>query len=190
MSERFETAEMSPGGFALIETAIGALGIAWDAQGRVTGAQLPERDAAATRRRMQRRFPRLDEAPPPSALQPAVAAIQALLAGEARDLQEIQLDLDGMAPFDLRVYEITRRIPPGHTRSYGEIAAELGDRSLARAVGQALGRNPFAPIVPCHRVLAAGGRWGGFSAHGGAEAKLRMLAIEGARPESDTAPLF
>lgn len=79
---------------------------------------------------------------------------------------------------------------PGRTRSYGEIAAELGDKGRARAVGQALGHNPFAPVVPCHRVLAAGGKPGGFSAHGGATAKLKMLMIEGARPQSDTASLF
>ena len=79
------------------------------------------------------------------------------------------------------MYEATRRIPPGQTRTYGELAGELGDKSLARAVGQALGHNPYAPIVPCHRVLAAGGQPGGFSAHGGAMAKVRMLGVEGAR---------
>ena len=100
------------------------------------------------------------------------------------------LDDEGVPDFHRRVYEIARRIAPGHTRSYGDIAAELGDKGLSRAVGQALGHNPFAPVVPCHRVLAAGGKPGGFSAHGGATAKLRMLMIEGARPPSDTAPLF
>ena len=117
-------------------------------------------------------------------------AIRALLEGERRDLAEIVLDYEGVPDFHRRVYEIARRIVPGHTRSYGEIAAELGDKGLSRAVGQALGHNPFAPVVPCHRVLAAGGKPGGFSAHGGATAKLRMLMIEGARPPSDTAPLF
>jgi len=100
------------------------------------------------------------------------------------------LDYEGVSDFHRRVYEIARGIVPGCTRSYGEIAAELGDKGLARAVGQALGHNPFAPVVPCHRVLAAGGKPGGFSAHGGATAKLKMLMIEGARPQSDTASLF
>jgi methylated-DNA-[protein]-cysteine S-methyltransferase len=139
---------------------------------------------------MRRRFAALREIEPPPDVQRATAGIRSLLDGEQRDLAEIRLDMDGVSEFHQRVYAIARRIPPGRTRTYGEIAAELGDKGLARAVGQALGLNPFAPVVPCHRVLAAGGKWGGFSAHGGAAAKLRMLAIEGARPESDTASLF
>ena len=123
-------------------------------------------------------------------MQRATSAIRALLDGEPCDLLELELDLEGVSDFHRQVYAIARRIPPGRTRTYGDIAAELGDKGLARAVGQALGLNPFAPIVPCHRVLAAGGKWGGFSAHGGAASKLRMLAIEGARPDSDTESLF
>jgi len=139
---------------------------------------------------MQRRFAQVVEGQPPAEVQAACDAIRALLEGEPRDLAEIVLDYEGVPEFHRRVYEIARRIAPGQTRSYGEIAAELGDKGLSRAVGQALGHNPFAPVVPCHRVLAAGGKPGGFSAHGGATAKLRMLMIEGARPPSDTAPLF
>lgn len=152
--------------------------------------QLPEAEEGATRSRMVRRFPSLREIEPPPEVHRATAAIHALLDGEPRDLAEIELDFDGVSEFHQRVYAIARRIPPGRTRTYGDIAEELGDKGLARSVGQALGLNPFAPVVPCHRVLAAGGKWGGFSAHGGAASKLRMLAIEGARPESDTAPLF
>ena len=177
-----------PAGFALFDTAIGACGIAWG-PGGIVGVQLPEASAVATRARMARRFASLREAPPPPAVQKAADAITALLAGDARDLMEIVLDESGVSDFNRRVYAIARRIAPGQTRSYGEIAAELGDKGLARAVGQALGHNPVAPVVPCHRVLAANGRPGGFSAHGGALAKLRMLAIEGARPNG-TAPLF
>ena len=175
-------------GFALFHTAIGACAIAWGPRG-IAGVQLPEASAAATRARMARRFASLREAAPPPQVQQATAAIAALLAGEARDLMEIMLDESGVPDFNRHVYAITRGIPPGQTRSYGEIAAELGDKNLARAVGQALGHNPFAPVVPCHRVLAANGKPGGFSAHGGALAKLRMLGIEGARPNG-TAPLF
>ncbi|MBO9515758.1 MAG: methylated-DNA--[protein]-cysteine S-methyltransferase [Variovorax sp.] len=183
---------MNPTGFALFDTAIGACGIAWGPRGLV-GVQLPEAQEGATRSRMARRFPALrecgdGEAPPD--VQRAIASIRALLDGEALDLAEIVLDLEGISEFHRRVYAIARRIPPGRTRTYGDIAEELGDKGLARAVGQALGLNPFAPVVPCHRVLAAGGKWGGFSAHGGAASKLRMLAIEGARPDSDTEPLF
>jgi methylated-DNA-[protein]-cysteine S-methyltransferase len=180
---------MSPEGFALFPTAIGACGIAWGPRG-IVGVQLPEAGEGATRSRMVRRFPSLREIEPPPEVHRATAAIRALLDGEPRDLAEIELDFDGVSEFHQRVYAIARRIPPGRTRTYGDIAEELGEKGLARAVGQALGLNPFAPVVPCHRVLAAGGKWGGFSAHGGAASKLRMLAIEGARPESDTAPLF
>jgi len=180
---------MDPEGFALFDTAIGACGIAWGARG-IVGVQLPEAGEGATRARMQRRFAQVVEGQPPAEVQAACDAIRALLEGEPRDLAEIVLDYEGVPEFHRRVYEIARRIAPGQTRSYGEIAAELGDKGLSRAVGQALGHNPFAPVVPCHRVLAAGGKPGGFSAHGGATAKLRMLMIEGARPPSDTAPLF
>jgi len=178
-------------GFALFATAIGECGIAWG-PGGIVGVQLPQADAFATRARMAQRFAALRETAPgalPAEVQQAIAGIAALLAGEARDLMDVALDESGVPDFNRRVYAIARRIAPGQTRSYGEIAAELGDKSLARAVGQALGHNPFAPVVPCHRVLAANGRPGGFSAHGGALAKLRMLAIEDARPNG-TAPLF
>jgi methylated-DNA-[protein]-cysteine S-methyltransferase len=180
---------MNPEGFALFGTAIGACGIAWGPRG-IVGVQLPEDGEGATRSRMQQRFARVPEVPPPVVVQAACDAIRALLEGEPRDLAEIVLDYEGVPEFHRRVYEIARRIAPGSTRSYGDIAVELGDRQLSRAVGQALGHNPFAPVVPCHRILAAGGKPGGFSAHGGAAAKLRLLMIEGARPPSDTAPLF
>ncbi len=97
------------------------------------------------------------------------------------DLSNIVLDMHGVPPFHQRVYALARGITPGETLTYGEIALRLGDSGLARAVGQALGHNPFAPVVPCHRVLAAGGRAGGFSANGGVDTKLRLLQIERAR---------
>jgi methylated-DNA-[protein]-cysteine S-methyltransferase len=115
----------------------------------------------------------------------AIARIVALLGGEAADLDSIAIDMSAVADFDQRVYEVTRRVPRGQTTSYGEVAARLGDSGAARAVGQALGRNPFPLIVPCHRVLAAKGRPGGFSAHGGVLTKLRLLAIEGAPGNED-----
>jgi methylated-DNA-[protein]-cysteine S-methyltransferase len=111
----------------------------------------------------------------------AIDGIVALLRGEASDLSSVALDMERVPPFHRRVYDIARTIPPGATLSYGEIAARLGDPSVARAVGQALGQNPFAIVVPCHRVLAAGRRSGGFSAPGGVRTKLLLLEIEGAR---------
>jgi methylated-DNA-[protein]-cysteine S-methyltransferase len=142
----------------------------------VVACLLPERSEAVLRARLARIA--AGPASPPPELRAAIAAIAALLAGEPRDLREIALDMSGVPEFQRRVYQAARNIPPGHTLSYGELARELGTPGAARAVGQALGKNPFAPIVPCHRVLAAGGRSGGFSAHGGPRTKLKMLAIE------------
>ena len=166
-------------GFALFETAIGRCGIAWSGRG-VVGVQLPEGREVATRARLLARFPGAREDQPPHDVQRARDRIVALLRGEPSDLSAIALDMDRVPAFHRRVYEIARTIPPGATLSYGAIAARLGTPGSARAVGQALGRNPFAIVVPCHRVLAAGGKPGGFSANGGIKTKLKMLAIEGA----------
>jgi methylated-DNA-[protein]-cysteine S-methyltransferase len=167
-------------GFTLFETDIGPCGIAWGERG-VIAVQLPEADAARTRARLVRRCPDAREAPPPTDVSRAIDGIVALLRGEARDLSGVALDMGRIEEFDRRVYEIARTIPAGATLSYGEIAVRLGGRELARDVGQALGRNPFPIVVPCHRVLAAGGKAGGFSANGGVTTKLRLLTIERAR---------
>ncbi|MGY4829831.1 methylated-DNA--[protein]-cysteine S-methyltransferase [Sphaerotilaceae bacterium SBD11-9] len=164
----------------LFDTAIGRCGIAWGEHG-ITAFQLPEPSDAATLRRMFRRGPAVPQGEPPPAVQDTIGRIVALLQGEPVDLRGVQIDYDGIAPFNRRVYEISREILAGQTRTYGDIAAELGDVSVSRAVGQALGANPFAVIVPCHRVLAAGGRPGGFSAGGGVSTKLRLLLIERAQ---------
>jgi methylated-DNA-[protein]-cysteine S-methyltransferase len=171
---------MSTYAFTLFDTAIGRCGIAWH-ESRITGVQLPEGSELKTRTRLLRRCPLAREAPPPPDVERAIAGIGALLRGEPSDLSAIALDLEGVPEFERRVYEVARTIPPGATLSYGEIAARLGERALARDVGQALGRNPFPLIVPCHRVLAAGGKAGGFSANGGLTTKLRLLSIERAR---------
>jgi methylated-DNA-[protein]-cysteine S-methyltransferase len=148
--------------------------------------QLPEKDAAATRARVQRRHPTAIEAAPPLAIRRAIDGIVALLAGEKRDLGEIAIDDEGQSDFNKRVYAIARTIPAGKTMTYGEIAERLGDKTLARAVGQAMGENPTPVIMPCHRVMAAGGKTGGFSASGGVDTKLRLLSIEGAQPGGPT----
>ena len=170
---------MSDTGFTFFETAIGRCGIAWGERG-IRAVLFPERNEAAARARLLRKFPAASEAEPPPAIGQAIAAIVALLAGERRDLSGIRLDLDDVPAFHRRVYEIARSIGPGATLTYGEIAARLGEPGLARDVGQALGQNPFPIVVPCHRVLAAGGKLGGFSARGGVATKLRLLEIEGA----------
>ncbi len=171
---------MSAQGFTLFDTAIGRCGVAWGERG-IVSVQLPEACDADTRARMIRRVPDAHPGTPPPAVKQAIDAITALLRGEARDLSTVALDMDRVPAFHRRVYEAARTIPPGRTRTYGEIATRLGAPGAARAVGQALGRNPFAIVVPCHRVLAAGGRVGGFSARGGTTTKLRMLALEGVR---------
>jgi methylated-DNA-[protein]-cysteine S-methyltransferase len=171
---------MSARSFAVFDTAIGSCGVAWGERG-VVGAWLPDSDAGALARRIARRLPGARAAAPPDEIAAAVAAIVELFAGGRADLTGVRLDMAGVPEFDRRVYEAAREVPPGSTTTYGEIAARLGDRSAAREVGRALARNPFPIVVPCHRVLAAGGRNGGFSAPGGVGTKLRLLAIEGAR---------
>lgn len=165
--------------YALFETAIGFAGIAWNDAGLVA-CHLPERDRETARRSFLRRFPDAAEAAPPATLSDTIAGVQALMRGEKADLTAAPLDLSRTPQFHARVYEIARAIPPGETLTYGEIAEKLGDRLLARDVGQALGKNPWPIVVPCHRVTAAGGKLGGFSARGGADTKLKLLAIEGA----------
>ena len=171
--------------YCLFTTAIGACGIAWSAQG-ITSVSLPEEHEGKLRARFNARFPETQETPPPPAVAQTIARMQALLRGERDDLRDIGLDDGDLPTFNKRVYDVARRINPGSTRTYGDIARELGDPLLAREVGRALGRNPFPIIVPCHRVLAADGKAGGFSATGGVATKLRMLAIE--RAKTDNAP--
>jgi methylated-DNA-[protein]-cysteine S-methyltransferase len=166
--------------YALFETAIGWAGLAWGEAGLVA-VHLPEREAQTARRGFLRRFPEAVEAPIPARLAGTVAGIQALMRGEKADLTAAPLDLSRTPDFNARVYEIARAIPPGETLTYGEIAERLGDKLLARDVGAALGKNPWPIVVPCHRVTAAGGKPGGFSARGGVNTKLKLLAIEGAK---------
>jgi len=181
---------MSGSYFAIFDTAIGRCGIAWSAAG-IAAVRLPEADVAAMRESLKRSVPGAIEAPPTADVAKAIAGIVALLSGERRDLRDIVVDERGVPAFNRRVYAIVRQIPPGKTMTYGEVAEQLGDKSLARAVGQAMGENPTPIVMPCHRVLAAGSkeggyRAGGFSAPGGAATKLRLLTIEGAEPGEPT----
>lgn len=172
--------------FTLFETAIGCCGLAWSAAG-LAAVQLPEGSEEATRARLERRFPKAREVSAQEALPRAIArarlGIVALLEGEADDLTDVALDLADIDPFNRAVYDVARAIKPGATLTYGEVAACIGQPEAAQAVGRALGRNPFPIVVPCHRVLAAGGRIGGFSATSGIALKRRILAIESAHAE-------
>jgi methylated-DNA-[protein]-cysteine S-methyltransferase len=163
--------------YCVFDTSIGTGGIAWGKRG-VVGLQLPEADAARVRARLRRRFPGSLETAPPAEIDDAIGRMRKLLSGAVADLSSVRLDMQAVDSFEQRVYEVARTIPAGQTLTYGQIATRLGDPLLARDVGQALGRNPFPIVVPCHRVLAAGGKLGGFSAPGGVSTKQRLLAIE------------
>ncbi len=169
--------------FSLFETSLGYCAIAWNQAG-IAGVNLPEATAAATRKRMQLRFPDAVEHQPDKHINAVIKHITALLQGKRADLSKAKLHMHGVPEFHQRVYGLVRQVPAGNTLSYGEVAARLGKPGGARAVGQAMGRNPFPIIVPCHRVLAANGKLGGFTANGGVDTKQRMLQIEGATPGS------
>jgi methylated-DNA-[protein]-cysteine S-methyltransferase len=175
-------------GMAMFATAIGPCGIAWSDNG-ICGVQLPEATEPATRSRLARQHPGAEPLPPPPNVQEVIDRLSHSLAGESDDLLDVEIDQRGLPEFNQRVYELTRLVGPGHTTTYGDIATQLGSPHAAREVGQALGRNPVPLIVPCHRVLAAGGKVGGFSAQGGVTTKLRLLDIEGAEPNGQP-PLF
>lgn len=161
----------------LFDTPIGACGLVWGEAG-VARVQLPEATTVDTARRLLSLHPSSVERPAEGAARQVVDAIVASISGERTELGWVALDYAGCTPFQRRVYELSRAIPQGETRTYGQLARALGDAAVARAVGRALGQNPFAIVVPCHRVLAASGM-GGFSAGGGVETKLRLLDLEG-----------
>ena len=165
--------------YLIFDTAGGPCGIAWTATG-VVRFQLPGEDAVTTRRLLLRRVPDADVAEPPPAVARAVAAAQRYFAGEEADFSDVPLDLAGQSDFFRSVYDAARRVHWGETTTYGTLARDLGaGPEMAREVGQAMAKNPVALIIPCHRVLAAGNRIGGFSAPGGATSKAKMLALEG-----------
>ena len=171
-------------GYALFDTAIGRCAIAWGARG-ITRCALPAADEEALRRHIARGVPHAGEQPAPPAIAAAITRIVARLAGARDDLRDLVLDLDDIPEFHRRVFATARAIAPGNTVTYGELARRLGTPGAARAVGQALGANPFPIVVPCHRIVAADGSLGGFSAPGGARTKRRMLQIEGAIAQAD-----
>ena len=173
--------------FSLFSTPLGSCGIAWRGD-LVVATHLPEKTPAATATQLAARA-RATPGDPPLKIQQAIASMTTLLEGEKTDLGDIACDFDQFEPFAASVYNLARAIPPGETWSYGDIAHELGDIKLSRAVGRALGRNPIPIIVPCHRVVGADGKLTGFSAFGGVDTKREMLRIEGAMA-GETMDLF
>jgi methylated-DNA-[protein]-cysteine S-methyltransferase len=175
-------------GYALFPTVLGVCGVAWS-QEAIVGVQLPETDARAARARLARRHPQAGDLTPPPVVRGAIDGVTRLLAGEPLDLLDVVLDYGAASDLHLRIYGVVRAIPPGRTLTYGEVARAVGEPRAAQAVGQAMGRNPCPIIMPCHRVLGADGKLGGFTAPGGVNTKLRLLEIEGATTV-DALPLF
>ena len=176
---------MAGRGYSIFDTAIGRCGIAWGDHG-VVGVQLPEAREIETRRRMFRLYPEARELRPPLNVEIAIDGIVALLRGQPCDFSEVTLDMLGVPPFNCRVYEFTRSIPRGETRTYGEVAASLRASGATHSVAQAISRNPFMIIVPCHRVLEAGSYADKISPNGGSISKRRLLSIEGRTTVSKT----
>jgi methylated-DNA-[protein]-cysteine S-methyltransferase len=170
--------------YLVFETAGGFCAIAWSGAG-VARFQLPTKSAAATERLLLRRLPGAERGAPPREIAEAVAAVKRYFEGQKTDFSHIALDLADQDAFFKQVYEAARQVSWGQTTTYGALAKALGaGREGARDVGQAMAKNPVALIIPCHRVLAAGGKIGGFSAPGGSAAKTRMLELEGMKVQS------
>ena len=179
---------MTPLGYTYFDTALGRCGVVWSVVG-IQALALPEVNASATAQRLARYCRSAPEQSPPESVRAAIDGVCRHLDGEVDDLRWIDLDLTRLRLFDRRVYEVARMIEPGATLTYGEVAERVDSRGAAQAVGQALGRNPVPIIVPCHRVLAAGNRIGGFSAYGGVVTKRALLTMEQA-PGFDAPTLF
>jgi O-6-methylguanine DNA methyltransferase len=177
---------MKPASYCLFETPLGACGIAWSepagssSKPIVTAVQLPETTPQRTESRIARKAGSNRPSVPPPRIAEIIEKVQRHLAGQIQDFRDVAVDLNGSEPFAHQVYEAAREIPAGQTRTYGEIAKALGQPAAAQEVGQALSQNPVPIIVPCHRVSAANGKLGGFSAPGGRDTKVKLLALEGA----------
>ena len=180
---------MAGRGYTIFDTGIGRCGIAWGHLG-ILGVQLPEAREIETSKRLFQLYPDAREMRAPLDIEMTIAGIATLLRGEACDLSDVLLDMSGIHAFNQRVDALTRTIPRGETRTYGEVAASLRASGAAHSVAQALARNPFMIIVPCHRVLEAGGYADKISPNGGAISKRRLLSIEGARGTAASKTLF
>ena len=164
----------------IFATAIGACGVAWNERG-LAAVQLPERDESATASRLAARSGSAGPAEPPQDIAALIAGIRRSLAGERIDFSAVPVDLENVDPFRRKLYAALRTITYGRTTTYGALAKALGTAEWegARDVGEAMGRNPVPIVIPCHRVLAAGGKLGGFTAPGGVATKQKLLALEG-----------
>ena len=177
---------MKQAAYCLFDTPLGACGTTWKEQETsrippvVTFFRLPEATRSVTDARIAGSSGGRRARVPPPHIAGIIKRVQRHLHGDVQDFPDIVVDVGGAGPFARQVYEAVRKIPPGRTRSYGEVSTDVNRPAASRAVGQALGRNPIPLLIPCHRVLASGGNPGGFSAHGGVETKAKLLEIEGA----------
>ena len=165
--------------YTIFDTSVGRCGIAWGRNG-VVSVRLPEPREIETRRQLMQQFPDIRDLNPPDEIATAIESIAALLRGQPGDVSGVMLDTGAMPPFQRRIYDMVRAIPRGETRSYAEIAARLGASGAVNAVGQAIRRNPFSLIVPCHRALEIAGDTSGLAANGSVVTRFRLLSIEGA----------
>lgn len=166
-------------GYTTFDTTVGRCIIAWGDAG-IVRVQLPETRELETRRRLLHQYPDAREWRPPAEVQVAIDGIVALLNGKAVDLSDVVLDTYDIPEFNCRVYESIRKIPRGETRTFAEIAIHLYVSGAVNAVSNAVARNPFAIIVPCHRAIVATGQTAGFAGNAGIVTKSRLLSIEGA----------
>lgn len=165
--------------FSLFDTSIGNCAIAWTELG-ICALLLPEQTDDQTIEKLMARFPGSVRRSPDSATAEAIKMVVRHLSGELQDLSTIKLDLADCSAFAQKVYSAAREVPAGSINTYGELASQINATGAARAVGGALGTNPVALIVPCHRIVGKGSRLTGFSAFGGCDLKMRLLSIEGA----------
>ncbi len=169
---------MTGRGYTIFDTAVGRCGIVWSGAG-IVAVQLPEAREIDTRRRIFQIYPEAREQHPPVNAEIAVDGIAALLRGEVSELADVALDMAGHPAFNQRVYQFARTIRRGETRTYDEVAAGLRASGAVHSVAQAIAKNPFMIIVPCHRVLETGHYADQISPFGGSISKRRLLSIEG-----------
>jgi methylated-DNA-[protein]-cysteine S-methyltransferase len=165
----------------LFDTAIGWCGLAWHAGG-VIRLQLPDVDRAATEGQLRQHLPAgiaTMASSPPISITNVIAELRRYFAGEAIDFSGVTVDVGERSVADRKIYAALRAVRWGEAVTYGELAQRAGMPGAAQTVGQAMAKNPVPVIIPCHRVLAARGRIGGFSAPGGTVTKERLLALEG-----------
>ena len=173
---------MAGRGYAIFDSGLGRCGMVWSDAG-IVGVHLPETREIDTRRRLFQLYPDAREQRPPQHAQIAIEAIVKSLRGrDTTELSDLVLDMSGIPAFSQRVYEFTRTIPRGETRTYAEVAMQMRRQGTERSIALAIAKNPFMIVVPCHRVLQVGHYADKNSPYGGTISKRYLLSLEGTRP--------